>query len=112
HPAGWHSRDVQHVRRRRHSPHGGLCAEHHAVYFGLDHHPDPYHGVAATRGPAEGRRGGPQDPEPIHTVPHRGARLVPVLWHSGRFGGRRQRRHSSRPVFPAFHYNHADWRHH
>src|SRR6266852_6166260 len=46
-PGRRHSRHVQHVRRRRHSPHGDLCPEHHAVYFGLDYHSAPDHGVAA-----------------------------------------------------------------
>jgi len=40
--------------RAAHSPHGDLCAEHHAVYFGLDHHPASDHGVAAARSAEEG----------------------------------------------------------
>jgi hypothetical protein len=48
-PGRRHSRHVQHVRRRRHSPHGDLRAEHHALYFGLDHHPADDDGVAAAR---------------------------------------------------------------
>ena len=34
--------------RRRAWPHGDLCAQHHAVYFGLDHHPAPDRGLAAS----------------------------------------------------------------
>src|ERR1700716_697495 len=51
--------------RRRHPPHGDLRAEHHAVHFGLDHHSAFDHGIAATRSAEEGRRGGPQDPQPV-----------------------------------------------
>ena len=46
-PGRRHSRHVQHVRRRRHPPHGDLRAEHHAVHLGLDHHPADDDGVAA-----------------------------------------------------------------
>ena len=87
-----HSRHVQHVRRRRHPPHGDLRAEHHAVHLGLDHHPAPDHGLAAARGPEEGRRGRPQDAEPVHPLPHGDSGRVPVLRYRGRSRGRRQRR--------------------
>ncbi len=66
-----HSRHVQHVRRRRHPPHGDLRAEHHAVHLGLDHHPASDHRLAAARSAEEGRRGGPQDAEPVHPLSDR-----------------------------------------
>src|SRR6185437_2390565 len=44
-----HSGHVQYVRRRRHPPHGDLRAEHHALHFGLDHHPADDDGVAHPR---------------------------------------------------------------
>ena len=111
-PGRRHSRHVQHVRRRRHSPHGDLCAEHHAVYLGLDHHSAPDHGVAAARGAEEGRRGRPQDAEPVHPLSHGDPGRVPVLRHRGRARGRRQCRQRSRPVLPALDRDHADRRHH
>ena len=83
-PGRRHSRHVQHVRRRRHPPHGDLRAEHHAVYFGLDHHSAPDHGVAAARGAEEGRRGRPQDAEPVHPLSDGDAGRVPVLRHRRR----------------------------
>ncbi len=111
-PSRRHSRHVQHVCRRRHSPHGDLCAEHHAVYFGLDHHSAADHGIAAARSAEEGRRGGPQDAEPVHPLSHGAPGRVPVLRHRGRARGRRQCRHRSRPVLPPVDRDHADRRHH
>ncbi len=42
-----HSRHVRHVLGRRARAHDDLCAEHHAVHLGLDHHPAVDRGVAA-----------------------------------------------------------------
>src|SRR5450631_252052 len=107
-----HPRHVQHVRGRRHPPHGDLCAEHHAVHFGLDHHSIADHGVADARSAEEGRRGRPQDAEPVHPLPHRHPGRVPVLRHRGRARRRRQCRQRSRHVLPALDRDHADGRHH
>ena len=60
HPGRRHPRHVQHVRRRRHPPHGDLRAEHHAVHIGVDHHSADDDGVADARKPEEGGRAGPQ----------------------------------------------------
>ena len=111
-PGGRHSRHVQHVCRRRHPPHGDLCAEHHAVHLGLDHHSASDHGLAAARGAEEGRRGGPQDTEPVHALSHRDLGRVPVLRHRGRARGRRQCGQRSRNVLPPLDRDHADRRHH
>ena len=56
-PGRRHSRHVQHVRRRRHPPHGDLRAQHHALHFGLDHHPADDDRVADARTAQERGRG-------------------------------------------------------
>ena len=38
-PETGRARPLQYVLGRRRSAHGDFRAEHHAVYFGLDHHP-------------------------------------------------------------------------
>ncbi len=73
-----------HVFRRRHPAHGDLCAQHHAVHLGLDHHPVDDHGFADARSAEKGRRGRAQDHEPVHAVSDRGAGGVPGLWHRHR----------------------------
>src|SRR5579884_1999505 len=80
-PAGRHSGHVQHVRRRRHSPHGDLRAQHHALHLGLDHHSADDDGLAYPRTAQERGRGGPQDDQSIYTLPDRGAGRIPGLWH-------------------------------
>jgi len=69
--------------------------------FGVDHHSAPDYRIAATGGAEEGRRGGPQDAEPVHPLSHGDTRRVPVLWHCGRARKRRQRRQRTRPVSSA-----------
>ena len=112
HPGRRHPRHVQHVRRRRHPPHGDLRAEHHAVHLGIDHHPAPDHRLAAARSAEEGRRGRPQDSEPVHPLSHRASCRVPVLRHRRRSRGRRQRRQRSRIFLPHLDRGDADRRHH
>ena len=112
HPGRRHPRHVQHVRRRRHPPHGDLRAEHHAVHLGIDHHPALDHRLAAARSAEEGRRGRPQDAEPVHPLSHRDPRRIPVLRHRRRSRGRRQRRLRSRIFLPHLHRGDADRRHH
>ncbi len=112
HPVGRHPRHVQHVRRRRHPPHGDLRPQHHALHLGLDHHPADDDGVAHPRAAQEGGRVRPQDDQPVHPLPHRAAGGVPVLRHQHRprrvrTGGRR-----SRPVLPHLDGDHAHRRHH
>ena len=41
------SRGLGDVYKRQ--PHGDLCAEHHAVHLGIDHHPAADHGIAEAR---------------------------------------------------------------
>ena len=84
HPGRRHSRHVQHVRRRRHSPHGDLRAEHHALHLGLDHHPADDDGVADARAAQEGGRAGPQDHQSVHALSDGGAGRVPGLRHRHR----------------------------
>ena len=104
------ARHVQHVLGRRRAAHGGVCAEHHAVYLRLDHHPAPELGDALARGDQERGRAGAQGPQPIHALSHRVPRDVPGLWHRDRprrAGGRRQR---SGPAVPHLDGRDADRR--
>ncbi|CAA9343210.1 MAG: Protein translocase subunit SecY, partial [uncultured Microvirga sp.] len=48
---GRRARAVQHVRRRGDRAHGDLCAQHHALHLGLDHHPASHLGDADAGGP-------------------------------------------------------------
>ena len=55
---------------------------------------------------------GPQDHEPVHALPHRGAGGVPGLRHRHRAGRLGQRGQRSGLVLPHLHRHHADRRHH
>ncbi len=109
--AAGRARTVQHVRGRRRAAHGDLRAEHHALYFGLDHHPAAELGDSLARSAQEGRRAGPQGHQPVHALPDRRARRLPGLWHRGRPRGPVQCRQRSRLVLPHLDRADADGRH-
>jgi large subunit ribosomal protein L15 len=68
---------VQHVLGRGAVALLDLRARDHAVHLGLDHHAAADGGLAAARGPQEGRRGGPAQDHAIHALRHRGAVALP-----------------------------------
>ena len=112
-PAGRrHPRHVQHVRRRRHQPHGDLRAQHHAVHLGVDHHPADDDGVADARAAQEGGRGRAQGDEPVHALSHLGAGGAAGVRHRHRPRRLRQRGGRSGLVLPHLHRHHAHRRHH
>ena len=111
-PVRRHSGHVQHVRRRRHPPHGDLRAQHHALHLGLDHHPADDDGVADPRTAQERGRGGPQDDQPVHPLSDGGAGGVPGLRHRGRARRRAAGGRRSGPVLSHLDRDHAHRRHH
>ena len=112
HPVGRHPRHVQHVLGRRHSPHGDLRPEHHALHLGLHHHPADDDGVAHPRAAQEGGRVGPQDDEPVHPLPDGLAGGLPVLRHRGRPQGSGNVVSDPGPDVPHLDRDHAHRRHH
>src|SRR5262245_11589576 len=71
HPGRRHSRHVQYVLGRWHSPHGDLRPQYHAVHLGLDHHSADDDGLADARAAQERGRGRSQTDESVHPVSHR-----------------------------------------
>ena len=80
------ARRVQHPGGRRGQPHGDLRAGHHALHLRFDHHSADDHRVPRAGNPEEGRRGGPQGPQPIYPLRHGRPGHGPGLWHRHRAG--------------------------
>ena len=111
-PQAGRARHVQHVLGRRGAAHGGVRAQHHALHFGLDHHPAVELGDSGAGEDQEGRRAGAQSPQPIYALPDRGPRGLPGLRHIDRPRGQGGDRRRSRPVVPRLDGADADRRHH
>ncbi len=112
HPAaGRRSRHVQHAVRRRRAAHGDLRARHHALHLGLDHHAADEDGVSGAGSAEEGRRGRPQDAQPVHALRHRRPGGVAGLRHRHRTRALGRRRYRSGVVLPHFGGDYADRRH-
>ena len=91
---------VQYVFRRRGAAHGDLRAEHHALYFRLDHDPAPDLGHSLPRSAQEGRRSRAQDHQPIYALSDGRPRRLSGLWNCHRARRSDRRRHQSRLFLP------------